>query len=228
MKIVLKTFAAALLFGVAAMGVAKADPVKIGVAAEPYPPFTSPDASGKWVGWEIEFIDAVCAEEIADIASTVEHVKLSNPDIFFTTVSYPIKGTPYFDKVATRLVNVRPWRESTDREFRIAGRHSRRFYQYADELLRSEMAEQHDAVQIDANREKIMEAVVGDGNAIGGVEENSGGEILERVSVGEGADDDISVDHRGLNAKTVARIGGCWTSAGKIIAMDQDVPPHAL
>ncbi|ANT49576.1 transporter substrate-binding domain-containing protein [Mesorhizobium amorphae] len=63
MKTVLKTFAAALLLGVAAMGVAKADPVKIGVAAEPYPPFASPDASGKWVGWEIDFIDAVCAEE---------------------------------------------------------------------------------------------------------------------------------------------------------------------
>ncbi|TIT85537.1 MAG: amino acid ABC transporter, partial [Mesorhizobium sp.] len=46
MKTVLKTFAAALLFGVAAMGVAKADQVKIGVAAEPYPPFTSPDATG--------------------------------------------------------------------------------------------------------------------------------------------------------------------------------------
>ncbi|TIT38359.1 MAG: amino acid ABC transporter, partial [Mesorhizobium sp.] len=38
MKTVLKAFAAALLLGVAAMGVARADPVKIGVAAEPYPP----------------------------------------------------------------------------------------------------------------------------------------------------------------------------------------------
>ena len=36
-------------------------------------------------------------EELEDIAATVEHVKLTNPDIFFTTVSYPIKGTPYFD-----------------------------------------------------------------------------------------------------------------------------------
>ncbi|RWM41159.1 transporter substrate-binding domain-containing protein [Mesorhizobium sp.] len=70
MKTVLKTFAAALLFGVAAMGVAKADQVKIGVAAEPYPPFTSPDASGKWVGWEIDFIDAVCAEEKLDCVIT--------------------------------------------------------------------------------------------------------------------------------------------------------------
>ncbi|WP_192179329.1 transporter substrate-binding domain-containing protein [Mesorhizobium amorphae] len=70
MKTVLKTLAAALLLGVAAMGVAKADPVKIGVAAEPYPPFTSPDASGKWVGWEIDFIDAVCAEEKLDCVIT--------------------------------------------------------------------------------------------------------------------------------------------------------------
>ena len=29
-------------------------------AAEPYPPFTSKDASGKWVGWEIDLINAVC------------------------------------------------------------------------------------------------------------------------------------------------------------------------
>lgn len=39
-----------------------AAPVKVGVAAEPYPPFSSPDASGKWVGWEIEFMEALCAE----------------------------------------------------------------------------------------------------------------------------------------------------------------------
>ncbi len=42
-------------------------------------------------------------EEIEDIAATVEHVKQSNPDVFFTTVSYPIKGTGYFDKVRERV-----------------------------------------------------------------------------------------------------------------------------
>jgi polar amino acid transport system substrate-binding protein len=36
--------------------------LKIGVAAEPYPPFTTKDASGKWVGWEIDLMDALCAE----------------------------------------------------------------------------------------------------------------------------------------------------------------------
>ncbi len=40
---------------------AAAQEVKIGIAAEAYPPFASPDASGTWVGWEVDFINAVCA-----------------------------------------------------------------------------------------------------------------------------------------------------------------------
>ncbi|MEL6747696.1 MAG: transporter substrate-binding domain-containing protein [Pseudomonadota bacterium] len=36
--------------------------VKVGVAAEPYPPFTSPNAAGEWSGWEVDFMKAVCAE----------------------------------------------------------------------------------------------------------------------------------------------------------------------
>jgi polar amino acid transport system substrate-binding protein len=40
---------------------ALAQEVKVGIAAEAYPPFASPDASGNWVGWEIDLINAVCA-----------------------------------------------------------------------------------------------------------------------------------------------------------------------
>jgi polar amino acid transport system substrate-binding protein len=36
--------------------------LKMGVAAEPYPPFTSKNAAGVWEGWEIDFMNAVCAE----------------------------------------------------------------------------------------------------------------------------------------------------------------------
>src|SRR6185503_18333804 len=61
------TFNRRLLIAVAAVALcgfaaeARAD-LKFGVAAEPYPPFTSKDASGKWVGWEIDLMDAVCAQ----------------------------------------------------------------------------------------------------------------------------------------------------------------------
>ena len=38
-----------------------AEPVKVGIASEPYPPFASPDAAGNWIGWEVDMIGAVCA-----------------------------------------------------------------------------------------------------------------------------------------------------------------------
>ena len=81
-------------------------------------------------------------EELSDIEATAEHVRQCRPDVFFTTVSYPIKGTPYFEKVKPRLINLAPWSQTTDRETRIRGRHSRRYYRYADDLLRSQTAEQ--------------------------------------------------------------------------------------
>ncbi|MBI2719831.1 MAG: transporter substrate-binding domain-containing protein [Rhizobiales bacterium] len=54
-------FAAAAVAMMASAGSAMAE-IRFGVAAEPYPPFTSKDASGKWVGWEVDLMDAVCAE----------------------------------------------------------------------------------------------------------------------------------------------------------------------
>ena len=62
MKKIIKMVALAIAVGTAALGAAQAQEVKVGFAAEPYPPFTSPDASGKWVGWEIDFMEAMCAE----------------------------------------------------------------------------------------------------------------------------------------------------------------------
>ncbi len=54
-------FAAAASAMMASAAPAMAD-VKIGVAAEPYPPFASKDTSGTWVGWEMDVMNAVCAE----------------------------------------------------------------------------------------------------------------------------------------------------------------------
>jgi len=105
--------------------------------------------TGMFLMWGYE------GEEIADIEATVDHVKQCRPDVFFTTVSYPIKGTPYYDKIASRLVSIRPWETSTDREIRIRGRHSDQFYRHADELLKSEMAAVPDAGKILAARQAL-------------------------------------------------------------------------
>jgi radical SAM superfamily enzyme YgiQ (UPF0313 family) len=89
--------------------------------------------SGMFLMWGYE------GEEIEDIEATVQHVSKSQPDLFFTTVSYPIKGTPYYQKVQDRLVQLGPWGKTSDRDIKIRGRHSRRFYGFADKLLRSEV-----------------------------------------------------------------------------------------
>lgn len=47
----------AALFAVAA---ASAEPIKVGIAAEPYPPFTYKSADGSWTGFEVELAGAIC------------------------------------------------------------------------------------------------------------------------------------------------------------------------
>jgi len=90
--------------------------------------------SGMFLMWGYE------GEELEDIEATIQHVSRTQPDIFFTTVSYPIKGTPYYKKIQDDLIQLAPWGTSSDREIKIRGRHSRRYYSFADKLLRSEVA----------------------------------------------------------------------------------------
>ena len=101
--------------------------------------------SGMFLMWGYE------GEEMEDIEATVRHVSTSKPDIFFTTVSYPIKGTPYYKQIENKLVQLKPWNESSDREIMIAGRHSRAYYAHADRLLRDEveLARLRDAGNVD-------------------------------------------------------------------------------
>jgi len=89
--------------------------------------------TGMFLMWGYE------GEELEDIEATIEHVKRADPDLFLTTVSYPIKGTAYYERIASSLVQVKPWGISSDREIVVQGRRSAEFYENADKLLRSEV-----------------------------------------------------------------------------------------
>jgi tRNA A37 methylthiotransferase MiaB len=89
--------------------------------------------TGMFLMWGYE------GEELEDVEATIQHVKKTDPDIFFTTVSYPIQGTEYASQVAGRMERLQAWSVSSDRDVRIRGRHSRRFYGFADQLLRTEV-----------------------------------------------------------------------------------------
>ncbi len=78
-------------------------------------------------------------EEIGDLEETTDLLKRCNPDVFLTTVAYPIMGTPYHEKVADRVVPLVPWEEGSDRDLTVKGRHSRRFYRHATRWMVGEV-----------------------------------------------------------------------------------------
>jgi anaerobic magnesium-protoporphyrin IX monomethyl ester cyclase len=78
-------------------------------------------------------------EEVEDIAATVDLVRECQPDIYLTTVAYPIKNTGFFHKTQDLLVTDKPWSQATDRDHRIKGRHSRGYYKHADAWLNNEV-----------------------------------------------------------------------------------------
>ncbi len=109
--------------------------------------------TGMFLMWGYE------GEELEDIEATIEHVRVSQPDVFLTTVAYPIKGTPYFKRAEEQglIRQVRPWSESSDRDLEIGGRQSADTYQIANRLLRHEA----DLVQIarEPSRSSEMDAL---------------------------------------------------------------------
>jgi radical SAM superfamily enzyme YgiQ (UPF0313 family) len=79
-------------------------------------------------------------EQVDDLQATIDHLKRTSPDVFLTTVSYPIKGTPYYDAVRSRIVATTPWAEHSDRDLTVSGRPSRRYYDFARRWITGEVA----------------------------------------------------------------------------------------
>ncbi|WP_444995306.1 B12-binding domain-containing radical SAM protein [Aliikangiella sp. IMCC44359] len=76
-------------------------------------------------------------ENIDDIDETVRQVANINPDIYLTTVAYPIKGTEYFAENQDKISIQVKWQEGSDRDYQISGRHSPRYYRYANQYLKN-------------------------------------------------------------------------------------------
>ena len=78
-------------------------------------------------------------EKIADIEETIEHLKIIAADEFLTTVAYPIRGTPFYEDVESRLIERQPWHKRTDRMLSVQGRYPDVFYWFANRRLVNEV-----------------------------------------------------------------------------------------
>jgi radical SAM superfamily enzyme YgiQ (UPF0313 family) len=99
-------------------------------------------------------------EEPADIAATVAHLRAALPDKLLTTVAYPIKGTPYYQQVAERIIPLKPWDVGSDRDATVRGRRSQRFYQYATRWMVNEVALARQLQAPDRNYMRVAKAAL--------------------------------------------------------------------
>ncbi|CAN5739413.1 radical SAM protein [soil metagenome] len=99
-------------------------------------------------------------EEIEDLQASVDVLKRSSPDVFLTTVSYPIKNTPYYHEVKDKIIPLKSWDEGSDRDFTVAGRHSRRFYEHATRWMVNEVALHKQRNSPDRSIKKMAKAFV--------------------------------------------------------------------
>ncbi len=99
-------------------------------------------------------------EDTQDLEETVDLLKQANPNQFLTTVAYPIKNTPYYNSVKEKVIPLKSFEEGSDRDFTVAGRHSRRYYRLATRWMVNEVA-LHQERQRDApNYRRMAKALV--------------------------------------------------------------------
>lgn len=79
-------------------------------------------------------------EEQRDLDATVAHLKAAAPDVFLTTVAYPIKGTPYHASLAERLESTGSWAARTDRDVLVRGQRTSFYYRCARAWMHAEVA----------------------------------------------------------------------------------------
>ena len=80
-------------------------------------------------------------EQFDDIEATIDMVRRARPDVFLTTLAYPIKGTGYWNKVQDRIDNPGRWAETSDHDNQVRGRPGREHYRLADKWLRASYSE---------------------------------------------------------------------------------------
>lgn len=80
-------------------------------------------------------------ETEADIEATIDHLERADPDQFTITVSYPIKGTPFYDEVVSQMIDPGPWERTTDRDIKLRRPRSSLYYWFATIRVVNEVRE---------------------------------------------------------------------------------------
>jgi anaerobic magnesium-protoporphyrin IX monomethyl ester cyclase len=81
---------------------------------------------GIQVGFFLQY--GYLGEDYADIRKTLQLVRECLPDHIGISVSYPLKDTPFYDKVINRMGEKKNWRDSGDLALMFTGKYPPDFY----------------------------------------------------------------------------------------------------
>jgi anaerobic magnesium-protoporphyrin IX monomethyl ester cyclase len=79
-------------------------------------------------------------EELSDILATRQLIDAARPDDVGVSVSYPLPGTRFYERVKTQLGSKTRWRESDDLEMMFQGTYSTEFYRAVRNLLHDQVS----------------------------------------------------------------------------------------
>ena len=77
-------------------------------------------------------------EELNDIYETIDFVGRQQPDVYLTTVAYPLRGTTLYEEIHHQISYRNGWETHLQRELDIKGRYTNELYNFAIKKLASE------------------------------------------------------------------------------------------
>ena len=79
-------------------------------------------------------------ETTADIRKTINLLKTTRPDVFGTSVAFPMKGTEFYKRVNDRIIPDENWSSRNQNKLLFKGRYPRLYYWFAVRWLVKEVA----------------------------------------------------------------------------------------
>src|SRR5262249_28523291 len=78
-------------------------------------------------------------ETTADIRKTIDLLKQTKPDVFGTSVAFPMKGTAFYERVRNRIIPNENWSSRNQNKLLFKGRRPRLYYWFAVRWLVKEV-----------------------------------------------------------------------------------------
>src|SRR5207247_11393824 len=75
----------------------------------------------------------------SDIRKTIELLKETKPDVFGTSVAFPMKGTAFYERVRDRIIANENWSSRNQNKLLFKGKYSRLYYWFAVRWLVKEV-----------------------------------------------------------------------------------------